>query len=224
MQHAPVLALIVLLGPTTIRAQVDPSNGAGQRATLLWVPALWGAVTLDAGLCGRFPRLLAQPAHDLPTQLFQANVGYLHYLDGHGRGAVGGYVGAAFSLPEDLPGPRITRVDFGAAARLRGISPDFFHFTLAGFAEVGLLVVQDRPVDPLGGAVPADAAGVRWAAGVETGPGLLYHLDPFLFAEVVGRLGVEAVHLEGLTTWSIIGGLRVVFDFTVRGRPPEPDE
>ena len=40
---------------------------------------------------------------------------------------------------------------------------------------------------------------------------------------IVARFGVEAVNLEGITEWTVIGALRVVFDFTLRGRDDDAD-
>ncbi len=222
MLRALLLTTVCLALPWSARGQGDAAR-IDRAATLLWVPALWGAVTVELGVEGRFPGVLGGEGLALPTELLKGGVGYLHYVDGHGRLGLGGYVVAAFSLPGDAGGERLTRLDVGLAARRRFISHDFFHLTLGVFTELGPVVLQDRPVDPEGGVVPEDASGVRWAAGVETGPGLLYHLDPFLFAEVVARLGVEAVHLEGVTEWTVIGALRVVFDFTLRGRDDDAD-
>ncbi|MCB9538164.1 MAG: hypothetical protein H6704_18060 [Myxococcales bacterium] len=222
MLRALLLTAVCLAPPWSARAQDDAAR-IDRAATLLWVPALWGAVTVEFGVEGRYPGMLGDERLTLPTELLKGGVGYLYYVDGHGRLGLGGYVVAAFSLAGDGGGERLTRVDFGLAARRRFISHDFFHLTLGAFTEVGPVVLQDRPVDPEGGVVPEDASGVRWAAGVETGPGLLYHLDPFLFAEVVARFGVEAVNLEGITEWTVIGALRVVFDFTLRGRDDDAD-
>ena len=185
--------------------------GAESQATF-FVPALPGAITLDLMLEGH--GLLGDPVHGLPTTSVRFDAGYLHYLDGHGRAAVGGYVGGGASVGDD--GPAYARVDVGATFRLRGISDNFYHGTLAFFGEVGLLAAPGRAVE----CPECETVASRIAGGVETGVGLLWYLDPYIFGESVARLGVESVRLDGRRVTAVFAALRLALDFTFRGRDP----
>ncbi len=182
-------------------------------ATALFVPAFHGAVTFDAALEGRFPEALDEYS-GLPDKALRLHAGYLHYLDGHGHAAVGGYLGGGLGLGDD---PAYSGAELGVAFRLRGISDAFYHATASLYGEVGLLTSKARGIDCPG----CDTLAPRYAYGLEIGGGLLWYLDPYIFGEYVARLGLETVRFEGSHLTTVYAAMRVNFDFAIRGREVE---
>jgi hypothetical protein len=82
---------------------------------------------------------------------------------------------------------------------------------LGVFAEAGPVFPREAPPE---GA--SDATGVRWAAGVETGPGLLWFLDPWFFGDVSGRVGVQSLTVAGGDSVMLFAGMRLTFDLAHR--------
>lgn len=176
---------------------------------MFFVPELRGAITVDVTYEGRFEAVLTDDSHGLPPGAVRLHAGYLHYLDGHGRAAVGGYVGGGASVGED---PVYSRADAGALVRLRGIGDDFFHVSLAAFAEGGLLSSRARAAE----CETCDALGTRLASGLEVGGGVLWYLAPYVFGEYAARLGVETTRLDGRSVWALYASMRLAFDFALR--------
>lgn len=206
-----LLALLLLAAPALAQ------EGA-ERERLLRVPHLTGAWTFDVGGETRFPSVLDEPEPSIPEEWLRLHVGYLHYLDGHGRVAWGGYLGGGFSLGSDqVPVPNdATRLDLGLALRLRSISHDFVHATVRVFAEVGVQFAE-----PVLGRVDDDLA-VRFAGGLETGVGLLWLLDPYVFGETLFRVGVETIDYADQRYTAVFGGLRLQFDWALQTGPSAP--
>ncbi len=195
-----VLLFAALVAPTVESAKV------------FFVPELRGAVLLDVTLEGRLHGIIDDDRHGLPRESIRLHAGYLHYVDGHGAVGVGGYVGGGASLSGS---PAYTRADVGAIVRLRGISADFYHVTVGAFVEGGLVASPAR-AEACG--ETCEALGTRYAVGLEMGGGVLWYLQPHVFAEYVGRVGVESLRFDGRSIPTLFAALRVVFDFAIRGR------
>jgi hypothetical protein len=202
------LALLMLTSPAAAQGLAGDTSEA-----LLWVPHLKGALTLDLGGETRFPAVLGDAEPAVPEEWLRLSVGYLHYFDGHGRLALGGYLSGGLSTGSDqAPEPNDAhRLDLGVALRSRGINRDFVHGTLGLFAEAGVQFAGE----PLPGG-PGDELAVRWAGGVEAGMGLLWLLRPYVFGETLFRLGVESVSFGGARHTAVFGGLRLQFDWALR--------
>ena len=204
---------LTFVASLSLLAAIGSACRAQERVTILVVPPLRGAVVVEAGLEGRLG-LLRPPVEALPETLFRGQLGYLHYLRPHGQLALGGVVAVASSLADGAePLPEIARVDFSAVLRARPTSVDFFTWTVGAALEGGPVVIRHRP----GGA--RDSLGTRVAAVLETGPGLLWHLSPYLFAQSLGRLGVEWAEVDGERSFTVIGGLTLTFDLAFRAPP-----
>ncbi len=184
-----------------------------ETAKVYFVPELRGSITVDVTYEGRFDGVLTSDTHGLPSEAIRLHAGYLHYLDGHGRAAVGGYLGGGATVGE---GPVSSRADAGALFRLRGISDEWFHVSLAAFAEGGLLSSRARAAE----CETCDALGTRFASGLEVGGGVLWYLAPYIFGEYAARLGVETVRLDGRSVWAVFGAMRLNFDFALRRGEP----
>lgn len=209
----------VLLAACVAGAQPSPIQGG---ETLLWVPRLTGAWTLDVGADSRLQPLGDGTEPPLPEANLALHVGYLDYLDGHGRLAWGGYLGGAFSLESDQqPRPADSlRLDLGLWIRARALSPDFVHGALGLFVEGGPLFLGE-PLGPIG-----DQSDLAWrvAGGVEMGFGLLWYLSPYLFGEALFRVGAEATRVGGATHTTWIAGLRLNFEWAGRAGASAADE
>ena len=202
------LAIAMICWTGLAHAQ-DVQMGAGAHQTVFFVPQLSGAVTFDVGAQGRIDGFLQEDTHGLPTDSMRLHLGYLHYLEPHGRWAVGGYLGGGFSLPDTNPdAPTVGYFDVGTTLRWRGISDDFVHWTVGLFAEAGPLHLSGSELDGL---------AFHWAAGLENGPGYLFHLSPYVFGELLARVGVESIYIDGRRVTAVTAGLRLVFDFALRG-------
>lgn len=187
------------------------ASPAVESAKVYFVPELRGAVTVDVTVEGRLDGVLDARRHGLPSESLRLHAGYLHYLDGHGALAVGGYLGGGAGLSD---GPSSTRADVGATLRLRGISADFYHVTLAAFVEGGLLASPERAEAC---EETCEALGTRYAGGLEMGGGVLWYLSPYIFGEYVARVGVESLRFDGRSVPTLFASMRVVFDFAIRG-------
>ena len=217
----PLLAFALVGGPSTAQASdlLGGSAGAiGEAGSVLFVPAFYGAPTLDLGYETRFPGLIGD---DTPwaTAALSAGLGYLAYVDGHGRWALGGAVRGALALDPLLPGRhRFTRIDLQLESRWRYPNRRFAHGALSAMLEVGALLPRDVPDGENG------APELRWALKIGAGPGALFNSSPFLFGELVAELGVEAIHRPAGPALAIIAGVRMRFDYGIRGRDLEPCE
>lgn len=215
----PTLALLgVLAAPAA--AQDLSAGGVGQGASLVFVPPFHGAVTVDLGLDARFDTVLGDLS-PLESTAPSLGVGYLHYLDGHGRHALGGALRLAYSAPIGHDFARQSgylAVDLRLESRWRFINDHFAHLTVAPFVDLG--VIQPRqPLDPGG-----DAPLPHLAAGVALGPGALVFGDPYVFTELVTHIGVGATRIDGAWHYALTGGIRLRFDFGLRGRDLLPCE
>ncbi|MCA9538155.1 MAG: hypothetical protein KC620_04675 [Myxococcales bacterium] len=212
MRALPWLLLSALAAPGFAGA-VEPTQATVERASLPFVPAFFGGVFGDMTIEARFDGWLADDDVPFDADALTFHLGYLHYIDGHGRLSLGGYLGSAWSRDEGIAETvGFKRLDLGALVRLRAISDQFLHWSAAAFLEAGP-VWLDRVPEGRSGDVAA-----RWAFGVETGPGLLWHVAPYLFAETLGRIGLESSHYGGVQVWTVTAGLRIAFEYGVRGR------
>lgn len=218
---ALMAAALALCEPCPALAQgaLGGSAGAvGEAGSVLFVPAFYGAPTLDIGYETRFPSLLGD---DTPwaTDAVGGGLGYLAYVDGHGRWALGGAVRGTWALDPLLPGrSRFARVDLQLESRWRFQNRAFAHAAFSTIVEVGALLPRD---------VPAGEAGdteLRWAVLLATGPGVLFNSSPFLFGEAMAHMGLEAIHRPGGPDLAIVAGIRLRFDYGIRGRDLEPCE
>lgn len=211
-------ALLLALAPANA-APLDV-NGGGQRQVVYFVPELLGAFALDLSLTNRFDGFVEGYDLGLPALGGDLGVGWRHYLDPWGQAAVGLTLGLGFQHASDDRKPEVLHPRLGVSGRLRGLSPEFLSFTLGLYAEVG-------PVFLDGGRPPADfpqlageSRGLAWSVGVETGPGKLFSLAPYVFGEVVARIGLETVQIGGVEVHSLMGGLRLGFDWAVLDPSP----
>lgn len=199
-----------------LSAPIDLSTPhGGQREVMYFVPELLGAFTFDAALTSRFDGTIDGYDLGLPGLGGDFGLGWRHYLDGWGAAALGANVGLGFWHAQDDRRPEVLHPRLSLQGRLRGISPTFLTFGLGVYAEAG-------PVFLSGGRPPPDfpdlagaERGFSWSAGVETGPGKLVSLSPWVFGEVMARVGVESTTIEGRTVSSLTAGLRLGFDWTV---------
>ena len=206
----PVLAGAVLAAPLQL------SNSGEQRQTIFFVPELRGAFTLDLVLENRFGNLIDPYSFDWQPLGGAVALGWRHYLDGWGQTSIGANLGMGFEPGGgDESVPSIYHPRVGVSVRLRGLSPDFMSFTLGLYGEVGPLFID-------GGAPPRDfpeldgeSTGLGWAVGLETGPGMLTYLSPYIFGELTGRLGLEVVRVGGIDVRQVIAGVRLGFDWAM---------
>lgn len=219
---AQALSLALLVGSAGVAAAqfeggLGGSSGAvGEAGSVVFVPAFYGAPTLDVGYETRFPGLIGD---DTPwaTDAVSAGLGYMAYVDGHGRWGLGGAVRGAYALEPLLPGRhRFARLDLQIESRWRFQTRSFAHAAVSAVVEVGALLPAEVPEGESGD------PELRWAVLVGTGPGLLFNSHPFLFGEVVAHMGLEAIHRPGGPALAIVAGLRLRFDYGVRGRDLEP--
>ena len=201
------------------------------RMRLYFVPELGGAVTVAAQYQARFDVGLDRSAQSLAEETVALHGGYRHYFDGWGRRSAGVYFGGAmtpqmsddggrdrFAFPAD-PGrpPPLYRLDLGVTFQLRPTSEAFVTWTLATFAETSLLFVRGEPDGRYEEDLyPPHSMGFRGAAGVETGPGVLLHLSPYVFTTSTARVGLEWVFFERVPVVSLMASMRVEFDFALR--------
>lgn len=220
---AALLTLLVVVasaGAAHAQAEISSAGPIGQSAQLVFVPPFYGAVTLDLGLDARFDTVLGTRSA-LESNAPSLGLGYLHYLDGHGRAALGGALRLSHSarIGEDFARQSgYFGLDLRLEARWRFIDVHFAHFTAAPFVDLGLVWPRE-PIDP-GGGGPFG----RVALGIGIGPGGLLHADPYLFAELIPHVGVAFTRIDGVNEWALIGGLRLRFDAAIRGRDLLPCE
>lgn len=198
---AALLAAAALVAGRPRPGHADPAG----RTVLLFVPELDGALDFGVEARSAIERFaLTDTAPAATPTVVAGHLGYRRYLEPHGRVVLGGYLAAGIGTEQ--PG-RVSTVhlDAGVALHLRAVSPDFFYWVFGGFAEAG-------PVLPRGDR----GAGLRWAVGLESGPGLLWFLDPYLFADVTGRIGVQSIRLAGVEHTALFAGLRMSFDLAHR--------
>ncbi len=196
---------------------LSPLDGE-RHARAFFVPPFWGAFTLDVGLDGRFDGVVQETDHNLPEQSLRVGAGYLYYLDGHGTWSLGPYLSSGLAFGDEARAPTAS-VDLGLRLRRRSLNATYQFISLGAWVEGGSMVVgQPGPCSSDPQCTPSPSSrGWRVAAGLETGPGLLLFLDPYIFGELVARVGVETVYLDGRVT-ALTAGLRMAFDFGLRGR------
>lgn len=215
-----LLAVVASAGPASAQGEINSGGPIGQSASLVFVPPFYGAVTLDLGLDARFDAVLGDRSA-LESNAPSIGLGYLHYLDGHGRTALGGALRLSHSarIGEDFARQSAyLGLDLRLEARWRSIDVHFAHFSAAPFVDLGLVWPREA-IDP-GGGGPFG----RVALGVAIGPGGLLHADPYLFAELIPHVGVAVTRIDGVNEWALIGGLRLRFDAAIRGRDLLPCE
>lgn len=196
-------------------AMVEPIGEAG---AVVFVPAFHGGVTADVGYETRFPDLLSD---DTPwaTDAISGGLGYLGYVDGHGRWALGGALRGAWAFEPLLPGRiRFTRLDLRLESRWRAQNRVFAHVALSTAVEIGALLPAATPTGETGD------PELRWALLIGSGPGVLFNSHPFLFGELIAHLGVEGIHRPGGLALAIVAGVRIRFDYGLRGRDLRPCE
>ncbi|MEZ4435573.1 MAG: hypothetical protein R3F65_24480 [bacterium] len=201
-------------------AQVSSAGAVGESASLTFVPPFHGAVTVDLGFDARFDSVFGDISA-LEATAPSLGLGYLHYLDGHGRTALGGALrfSRSAAVGQDLPRQSgFTALDLRLEARWRFINVHFAHLTLAPFVDLGL-VWPEVPIEPGG-----DGPFPRAVVGIGLGPGGLLHADPYVFAELVSHIGVSVTPVDGVAERAIVGGVRLRFDFGLRGRDLLPCE
>ena len=194
----PVAGLIGL-------ALACPSHATpSERATLAWVPELGGAWTLAVGMEGRDRGIQGPGDSDWPTRGLRLDAGYLRYLTPHGGVAIGPTLAVGRSLADRLHRDlSYTHISVGGLIRGRAHSPRFTTIS-AG------LHVDGGPV------FTSQGRGWRGAVSAEVlGLGLLWHLSPHLFGELVPWMGLEVLH-GGRSEAFLGGGLRLRIDFTHR--------
>lgn len=195
------------------------------RVELLFVPELSGACTLDLEYQSGFDIGFDRPELRIGDDSFVGHVGYMHYVEGWGRLAVGGYLGAGYARPsgaehagdpffDDDRHLAYTQFDLGVRARVRLASPELFTFTLGTWFEGGPAIVHGEIPD--GDAFPRRRRGLRWAAGFEIGPGGLLHLDPYVFSHATTRFGIESIEFGDAPAVTLAVSLRLGFDFALR--------
>lgn len=207
----PAVALCLLAGLGLSPAPLSLSPGGEQHVRMLFVPELSGAFDLNLGFRQRFDGILEGRDLNLPPLAIDLGLGYRRYIDPWGRLSLGGDLGVGLG-PTQAEGQASTvhpRLEL--QLRARGFNDDFQSFALGLYAEAGPLVLRGDAVAP-----PPDfpelsgrGTGVQAGFGLETGPGLLASLAPYLFAEASGRLGVEIVSLGGFEVWSVVAGIRL---------------
>ncbi len=202
-------------------APLTLTDGGSQRETLVFVPELRGAFTLDLGLTNRFNGVIAGQRFELPPLGFDLGLGWRHYLDPWGRFSLGANLGVGLAGSGDPARPSVVHPRVATLFRFRGFDDAFDSFTLGLFADVGPMVLRGASSLP-----PADfptirpeTTGVAASFGLETGPGMLASQAPYIFGEACARVGVEVVELGGFTVWSIVAGVRVGLDWA----RPDPD-
>jgi hypothetical protein len=148
-----------------------------------------------------------------PELGFEVAAGWRHYLDPWGQAALGLNLGYALQPAGDPGTPTVHHPRLQLTGRIRGFSQTFSSFSLGVFADVG-------PVFLSGGRAPADfpalagaSTGLSWSVGVETGPGKLVGLGPYVFGELTARIGLEVAEVGGVQVRSVMAGLRLGVDW-----------
>jgi hypothetical protein len=199
-------ALVLLASPA---AADEPG-----RTVLLFVPELRGAVTFGFEARSALERVPIAGEPSVPPTSVLGHLGYRLYLDPHTRALLGAYleVGGTGEQPDRTA---VTNLDFGVELMARAVSRDFFFGGLGLFGEAGPVFLRQSPPENV-----EARTGLRWAAGLESDLGMLWYLDPYLLADVAGRVGVESVTAAGTRFVSLFASLRVTFDVAMtRGAP-----
>lgn len=208
------ISALTLLGPGVGRAQVGPEAlGLSEdmaSARIYLVPELIGAFTLSVEYGSRLDTfaLLSGPTPIVPGTSVSARAGWRQYLDPWGRLNLGLYggVGRSISGFGDDRAAIYEEATLGLSLQRRSMSPSFVYIISGLYAEGGALWVEDGS---------RDLTGHRWAAGLESGIGGLAYVEPYVFAEMSGRLGVEGVSIDGLNSTALTASLRISFDFCI---------
>lgn len=192
---------------------------------MYFVPELLGAVTFDATLTNRFDGLVDGYDFGLPPLGGDFAMGWRQYLEGWGQAALGANLGLGFQASGDDREPLVLHPRVELTGRLRGLSPEFFSFGIGVYAQVGPVYLDGgQPPDEFPELAGA-SSGWSWAVGVETGPGKLVNLAPYVFGELSARIGFEVIRLRGLEVHTVTGGLRLGFDWAfLDPTPSDPPE
>lgn len=220
-------SVTTLWGAGARAAPFELADGGGQRQVMYFVPELLGAATLDLQLTNRFDGLVDGYDLGLPAVGGDFAVGWRHYLDPWGQAALGVNVGFGFQSDSDDPRrPSVYHPRVGLSGRLRGLSEDFLSFTLGLYVEAGPVLLDGGLPPPDFPDLAGASSGGAWAVGIETGPGKLFWLSPYIFGEVTARIGLESVRIGGVTVNSLTAGLRLGLDWALLDSTPSapPDE
>ena len=219
-------AVAIFGGAGATAAPFELNDGGGQRQVLYFVPELLGAATLDLALTNRFDGFVDGYALGLPEVGGDVALGWRHYLDPWGQASLGLNVGLAFQVARDERRPTVYHPRLGFGGRLRGLSEEFMSFALGVYAEAGPVLLEGGLPPPDFPELAGEASGLAWSVGIETGPGRLFFLSPYVFGELTARIGLESVLVGGVSVQSLTGGLRLGFDWAVLDPTPSepPDE
>lgn len=213
------MALALLSPSAAVAAPLDFDAG-GQRQVVYLVPELLGGFALDLSLTNRFDGVVEGYDLGLPALGGDLGVGWRHYLDPWGQAALGLTLGLGFQHTADDRKPEVLHPRLELSGRLRGFSPEFLSFSLGVYAEVGPVFLDGGRPPPDFPQLAGESRGLAWSVGVETGPGKLFSLAPYVFGEVVARIGLESVRVGGVEVHSLMGGLRLGFDWAVMDPSP----
>lgn len=201
----------------------NPQPWREERAVIYFVPQLLGALSFDLAAGQRFDGLVDTYDLGWPSTAFEVAAGWRHYLDPWGQAALGLNLGYAFQPSGDADAPTVHHPRLQLTGRIRGFSETFTGFSMGAFADIG-------PVFLSGGRAPADfpalageSTGLSWSVGVETGPGKLVGMGPYVFGEITARIGLEVADVGGIQTRSVVAGLRLGFDWAFLDPEPPGD-
>jgi hypothetical protein len=199
------------------QSESDDPEPSMSRRTVLFVPSLSGEVFGAAGVQSRLP--VSDPNRlVLPTTTALAHLGYRKYLDDRGQFGIGLYANGGVSLPDSAApaAGRATAIGGGLTFQFRAMNPDFIYLTFGSFVEASALTWKDQPPPQLPDIPAPHEEGFRLAVGIESGPGLLWYLDPTLFGESTVQFGMEFVKMGQAELTSILIGWKLVLERVVR--------
>jgi len=213
---AGLLTLVVGEASAEPRPVREPSSEGHQ--TALWVPSLFGEWAFRVGVDSRL-ELGAPDALLLPSTTGRVDAGYRIYLDDRGRFGLGAYASGGLSLPltADVDRGDVKGLGGGVTFQYRAMHEEFIYVAFGSFIEASALRWSGGATPLPGAALPeAGGDGLRWAVGMEVGPGLLWWLDPFVFGESTVRFGLEYVRIGGAELTSALFGWSLGSDVASR--------
>lgn len=186
---AGVLSVTALLVCSGAYAD-DLGAGVDHHQKLVVVPPLAGALSIEAGLMGRFG---LSGIERLPSLGVGATLGWRSFLDGRGTSSVRTYALVDRAGFENRGDGELWRLGGGIQWLMRGVNDDFFTAGW-GLALEGSYLRWRLP----------DTVDTGWQvfSGVELNLGGLFATRPFLFAESVTSIGLsysELVSESGLS-------------------------